>query len=423
MIQLRHTTSFFIQPRMKGDSFEHLLFRAKWNGSRSMVSINVGFTIDPDGWSTQAQRCLPRTFHGKNRIPAATINREIGRFDEAAEALFEEYAAADLWPSPDRLRTDLRVKLGLDAPNIMSVEKAYDEFLKEGKIKGAWAHSTVQQLDTVKNYLFAWKPQLIWEDFDERGLLSFLAFLREDAGASGLRENTVKKRLGSLKWFLTWAYKNHYLKDNTFEDFDPSLKLTDKRVIFLSWEELMRVWEWEPSKPYLGRVRDVFCFCAFTSLRFSDAQALRWCDVTDDCIYVTTVKTVDPIVIDLNKWSKAVLDKYRGKDLGDYRVLPKVSNQVCNRALKIIMKEVGLKEPIRETFYKAGKRVDQISPKYELIGTHSARRTFICNAIMMGIPPTVVMKWTGHSDYDAMKPYIEIADAAKKSEMSKFDKK
>lgn len=40
--------------------------------------------------------------------------------------------------------------------------------------------------------------------------------------------------------------------------------------------------------------------------------------------------------------------------------------------------------------------------------SHTGRRTFICNALAMGIPPQVIMKWTGHSDYKAMKPYILI---------------
>lgn len=39
----------------------------------------------------------------------------------------------------------------------------------------------------------------------------------------------------------------------------------------------------------------------------------------------------------------------------------------------------------------------------------------------MGITPKVVMKWTGHSDYKAMKPYIDIVDSIKASSMTKFD--
>ena len=60
-------------------------------------------------------------------------------------------------------------------------------------------------------------------------------------------------------------------------------------------------------------------------------------------------------------------------------------------------------------------------PKYELLSSHCGRRTFICNALALGIPPHVVMKWTGHSEYSAMKPYIDAADSLKTESMSKFD--
>ena len=59
------------------------------------------------------------------------------------------------------------------------------------------------------------------------------------------------------------------------------------------------------------------------------------------------------------------------------------------------------------------------------------RRTFSllpCNAdgpvgaVGGGIPSQVVMKWTGHSDYKAMKPYIDIAEKVKAEQMSIFEK-
>ena len=56
-----------------------------------------------------------------------------------------------------------------------------------------------------------------------------------------------------------------------------------------------------------------------------------------------------------------------------------------------------------------------------LIGTHAGRRTFICFALSSGIPPQGVMKWTGHSDYQAMKPYIEIAEKTKADAMALFE--
>ena len=67
-------------------------------------------------------------------------------------------------------------------------------------------------------------------------------------------------------------------------------------------------------------------------------------------------------------------------------------------------------EEIRVTTYKGNVRTDEIHPKWELVGTHTGRRTFIVTTLSLGIPPNIVMKWTGHSDYKSMKPYIDIVE-------------
>lgn len=54
-------------------------------------------------------------------------------------------------------------------------------------------------------------------------------------------------------------------------------------------------------------------------------------------------------------------------------------------------------------------------------GIPIARSTFIVTTLSLGIPPNVVMKWTGHSDYQAMKPYIAIAEKTKADAMKLFD--
>ena len=104
------------------------------------------------------------------------------------------------------------------------------------------------------------------------------------------------------------------------------------------------------------------------------------------------------------------------------RALPIISNQRMNEYLKELGEICGLNNPITDTYYKGSQRIDNVLPKWQMIGTHTGRRTFICNALMLGISPQIVMKWTGHSDYKAMKPYIDIADAAKAEAMKLFDK-
>ena len=75
-----------------------------------------------------------------------------------------------------------------------------------------------------------------------------------------------------------------------------------------------------------------------------------------------------------------------------------------NRDVKELCKLAGINEEIRE-----------------LVGTHTGRRTFIVTTLSLGIPPNVVMKWTGHSDYSSMKPYIDIVDDIKATSMTKFN--
>ena len=72
--------------------------------------------------------------------------------------------------------------------------------------------------------------------------------------------------------------------------------------------------------------------------------------------------------------------------------------------------------------YKGNTRIEEVKKFYEVIGCHDARRTFVCCSPAFGIPPTVVMSCTGHSTYNAMKPYIEVADETQRVELAKWDK-
>ena len=92
-----------------------------------------------------------------------------------------------------------------------------------------------------------------------------------------------------------------------------------------------------------------------------------------------------------------------------------------NDYLKELGALCGIDQPQTIVYFKGNQRIEEVHPKYELLGTHAGRRTFICNALSFGIPTQVVMKWTGHSDYKAMKPYIDIADDIKAKAMNKFD--
>ncbi|MBO7203785.1 MAG: hypothetical protein J6V29_02375 [Bacteroidales bacterium] len=137
-------------------------------------------------------------------------------------------------------------------------------------------------------------------------------------------------------------------------------------------------------------------------------------DIVGDILYITTQKTNDRLPIDLNAMAKSILEKYKDEKFYDDLAQPVISNQKMNKYLKDLCELCEFNEPITQVFYRAGERVEETYPKYELVGTHAARRTFICFAFSNGIAPQIVMKWTGHSDYKAIKPYIDIAEKPKR---------
>lgn len=136
---------------------------------------------------------------------------------------------------------------------------------------------------------------------------------------------------------------------------------------------------------------------------------------------VVTIKTNDRLIIELNKMANQLMAKYVGIHFEGNVVFPVISNQNMNDSLHLLFKLAGFNEPVKQIYYQGNQRKEMITPKYDLISTHAGRRTFICMALAKGIPPSVVMKWTGHSDYKAMKPYIDIADDVKEEYMKKFD--
>ena len=264
------------------------------------------------------------------------------------------------------------------------------------------------------------RDELTFDFFDEKGLNDYVTYLRD---VKEMRNSTIGKQLSFLKWFLRWAFKKGLHQNNAYDSYKPKLKSTQKKIIFLTWEELNKLREFEipAAKQALDWVRDVFLFQCFTGLRYSDVFNLRKSDIKGDHIEVTTVKTSDSLIIELNNHSKAILDKYKDVAFEDDKVLPVITNQKMNDYLKELAELAGIDEPVRQTYYRGNERIDEVTPKYALLGTHAGRRTFICNALALGIPPQVVMKWTGHSDYKAMKPYIDIADDIKANAMSKFN--
>lgn len=397
-----------------------LRFRVKWDGSRRVVSVNVGYRVDPSGWSSATSRCRRGTSHGVRRVPAWEVNAAVDAVEAAFRAASAPFLAEGRSPSVAEFRSAFRAALGKAAPvRSGDIMRDLNDFLMDGSRSG-WTDSTARNFLSLRKHLTGFmkarNARYGLNDFTAEVLSDYVLYL-QDAGLMGA---TVAKNLDYLKWFLGWAQDRGLLSRADFRDFRPRLRKIARPVIWLEWDELMRVWS-ASLPPELASVRDAFCFLCFTGLRWSDLAALRNCDVSEDAVTVTTKKTSDRLRIELNSFSRAILARYRGYSASTGRPLPVLSNCRMNLFLKRVMRACGVDTPVHMSFVRGGRRVDEVRPKWELIGTHAGRRTFICMMLQRGVSPNVIMRWTGHSDYKAMAPYIAVSDKAKAAAMGVLD--
>ena len=293
----------------------------------------------------------------------------------------------------------------------------YDIFIFDEAQNNQWNKRTIQKMQTQKKVLYEFDFEMRFEKFNEEYISSYQKFLED----KDHKNSTISKELAALKWFLKWAKRKGYNKFSEFELFKPKIKNIQKKIIFLNQSELKKLREFEipEENKNLEKIRDIFLFQCFTGLRYSDVFNLKKANIRENYIEVTTLKTSENLIIELNKLSKNILERY--KDIEGEKALPVISNQKMNDYLKELAELAGINDLVTTTYYKGNVRFEEITPKYALLGTHAGRRTFVCNALSLGIPPNVVMKWTGHSDYKSMKPYIDIADEIKATAMDKFN--
>ena len=326
-------------------------------------------------------------------------------------------------------------------PKVKPAVAYLDEFIREERINKSWSYDTCRMMNSFKNHVEKFSKTAGLDYFDTAGIDKFINYLRSKAD---LQEASVVKQYKNLGWFLRWAIRKKYTQVRDIETYDASFKVVKKPVIFLTQEELETLYKFEipangtevdvidkngnkdtirvKEAEGLSRARDLFCFCAFTGLRYSDVVEVRRTDIQKGILTITTQKTHDRLPIVLHKNALAILNKYKKMEFQGNRALPYMTNQQMNRDLKDLCQICQFNTPIPMTFYRNGARVDMVLPKWTQIGTHTGRKTFICFALSNGIAPDVVMKFTGHSDYKSMKPYIDITEDAKKKAIKVMEK-
>ena len=292
--------------------------------------------------------------------------------------------------------------------------------------KKLWEHPSFDKLSAVQSQILKMNPNLLMDRITGATLDEYQHFLISE----GYNNKTIENHISYFKQILKWAYEKGYLKygKDVMEHKVRGLKIPPPTPYnYLDWDEFLQFYncEFDELEKDLELARDRFCFCCATSLRHSDLALLKKShfDNPDDPTSFTIVskKTDDAPTIFLNEYSKSIYMKYKDIPTQNGLLFPTKSGDKMRKCLKNIAKMLKIDREITVTQYCGEHRIDETSKMYDVIGTHTARRTFVVHCLEKGWSPDDIMSYTGHEDYDTMKPYIAIMDKKRKDLMdSKF---
>ena len=209
-----------------------------------------------------------------------------------------------------------------------------------------------------------------------------------------------------MQWALDRDY--HSNKDYQHNHFAAKKKIKNE-IVTLTEEELNRIYNLDLTKiPRLERVRDLFCFGSFTGQRWSDIENFRREDIQNGFWIFESYKTKEMMKIPFKGFISPALDilkKY------DYE-LPQISPQKFNDYIKEVGKEAEINEQVTIRRSSGKQRIEIKKPKYSFMASHMARRSFVTILLQKGLPPTTIMKLTGHKDLKTLMKYENTGDDA-----------
>jgi len=290
---------------------------------------------------------------------------------------------------------------------------SFQEFINTSKTTKA--PGTIRKYVTTKRFI---EDFVMYSNYDLRFETASIDFYEKIRDYSFNERNTLNNYFGRtisvIKAFMNWSLDRGYHSNTEFKKFK---RMQDSiEVIYLTMDELMSLYQMDLGSRRLNHVKDFYCFGCFTGLRFSDIKALRVANVYDDYLKlnIQKTKTIDQ-TIPLNNYAKAILAKYKDTL---YEPLPSISGQKFNQYIKECCEKANINTMVNTTRYIGQKRIDKIQPKYQLITSHTARKTFVTNSLILGMKEMIVRNITGHKDEASFKRYVEIAEDFKRQEMN-----
>lgn len=386
---------------------------------KGLAPIKANITIEGKKQTKIMHHVLPSDWNPKQqRVKPARPGKDNGHIEinNSLEKLQNDFKTFAMKCKSNRINiTPEMGKKFLAGENVHSGNEkpfwiAYDEYLAVKNI----APKTLQNYTLYYNKLKEFEQEKeYYIDYHTINPVFFDLYRNYILKEKGLGWNTFATAIKKLKFFMNWSLKKDYHDQVGFMKFSATEK--EPTIIFLTMDELSTLYHKDFKSKRLNQVRDKFCFGCLTGLAFADLDTLTHEHINNGTLTKFRVKTGNLIDVELSDPALKIIERYKDK----YKALPKISNQRFNDYIREICQIAEINTPTIYKDFSKGVVTEKIAPKHKLVGSHTARKTFITNFYHNTKDITLTKKNAGITQDKTLRRYMGIDKKMEKEAMKK----
>lgn len=377
------------EPKSQKETLILIQYYVKANKRQCRISTKL--KIHPDDWDFDLR--MPKKRRGANGISLRWITNQLMDIYSRVNDIVKDYG-------DDLTISNLKKELGRDTNDQkIFADDIYDVYLEEKKNLSNVTLGTLKKYKSLKSKFDQYEDHInqrhkltdlkigFWNDF--------IKFLRQELN---IHDNTLDGYINAFKTFLRWASKQGYEINESYKDVTIGRYESDQ--LALTFEDVKKLEDAELSGAD-ERARDLFLVGIYSGQRFSDFSKISKDDLQDGFIIIRSKKTDTISYIPLTESLERILIKY------DWE-LPKISSQKFNKRIQMVCKKIGFTESFKRTSIKGTQKDVEVFQRWQIITSHTARRTFITLSKEKNLPDHLIMKVTGHRSLRSMHGYARF---------------
>ncbi len=227
----------------------------------------------------------------------------------------------------------------------------------------------------------------------------------------------IEKIISQIKGFIREAKEMGYETNPEVESKKFTFSRDETIDTYLNENEIDLIYNLDLSNnESLDNVRDLFVIGLWTGLRISDLKRINQFHFSKNTIVISeTEKTGSTVEIPIHPQVRAILNKRNNK-------LPRIiSEQNFNKYVKDVCEEAKINEMTLGSIRKPqiNRKEKGYYPKYKLISSHTARRSFATNHYGK-IDDRTIMAITTHKSHSQFMKYIKTTQKEYIDRLAKY---